>query len=88
MSQSSPSAGSLARSRNARIGLLLFALYLVIYGTYVGLAAFRPDLMETRVMGLHLSVAYGFGLIAAAMLLAVIYLFLCRPEPVATEDRA
>ncbi|MCP4510525.1 MAG: DUF485 domain-containing protein, partial [Fuerstiella sp.] len=33
-------------SRNARLGLQLFGVYLVLYGSFVLLAAFSPTTME------------------------------------------
>jgi uncharacterized membrane protein (DUF485 family) len=72
--------GLLAMSQsNARLGLILFVIYLALYGGFVGLAAFAPDVMErTPAAGVNLAIWYGFGLIAAAILLALIYGWLCR----------
>ena len=67
--------------RNARIGLALFGVYLVLYAGFVLLAAFSPATMErTPAAGVNLAVWYGFGLIAAALLLALLYGWLCRHE--------
>lgn len=61
-------------TRNSRIGLVLFVVYLALYGGFVGLNAFRPSVMEaTPWGGINLAVLYGFGLILAAVLLALIY---------------
>ena len=69
------------QSYNARLGLTLFFLYLVIYATFVALSAFRNDLMATPVLGgVNLAVVYGFGLIFTAFVLAVLYMVLCRDE--------
>lgn len=68
-------------NRNARIGLVLFVVYLLIYGGFVGLNAFSPETMdETPVAGVNLAILYGFGLIAAAFVLALLYGLLCRKE--------
>lgn len=68
--------------RNARIGLVLFAVYLLLYGGFVLLAAFSPKTMErTPAAGVNLAVWYGFGLIVGAFLLALLYGWLCRAEP-------
>lgn len=70
-----------ARVHNTRLGIWLFAIYLVLYGVFVGIAAFRTQWMESRPLGgLNLSVIYGFGLILVAMVLALVYGFLCRNE--------
>jgi uncharacterized membrane protein (DUF485 family) len=66
-------------TRNSRIGLALFTLYLVFYGGFVLVAAFAPQLMEaTPLAGVNVAVWYGFGLIGAAILLALIYGWACR----------
>ena len=65
--------------RNARNGMRLFVLYLIIYGGFVGLSAFAPQQMEsTPLFGVNLAVLYGFALIGAAIVLALIYCWQCR----------
>src|SRR5205823_4203187 len=64
---------------NARLGLALFALYLAAYGSYVFINAFRPAVMDEVVFsGINLAVASGMALIVGALVLAVIYAWLCR----------
>ena len=65
--------------RNARYGLILFILYLVLYGGFVGLCAFSYQTMGQMFWGINLALWYGFGLIVAALVLAGIYMQLCRP---------
>ena len=61
-------------NRNARLGFALFSIYLVLYGGFVFINAFAPSLMElTPLAGVNLAVWYGFGLIVAALALALIY---------------
>ena len=68
-------------SRNARIGLVLFFVYLALYGGFVFLSAFSPESMEsTPVAGVNLAILYGFGLIIAALILALVYGAICREE--------
>jgi uncharacterized membrane protein (DUF485 family) len=76
-----------ASARNTRYGLILFFIYLLIYGGFVLLNAFAPLLMEvTPFAGVNLAVLYGLGLIGAALVLALLYGWLCRtPEAVASE---
>ncbi|MEN1681481.1 MAG: DUF485 domain-containing protein [Planctomycetota bacterium] len=58
----------------ARIGLVLFAVYSAFYAGFVVLGAVAPGAMEaTPVAGLNVAVLYGFGLIVAAFVLAVVY---------------
>jgi uncharacterized membrane protein (DUF485 family) len=66
-------------ARNARYGMVLFVVYLAIYGGFVGLNAFDPQLMEsTPAFGLNLAVLYGMALIVIAMVLSLVYSWLCR----------
>lgn len=66
-------------ARNSRYGLALFALYLALYGAFVLLSAFRPDVMEhIGWAGVNVAIWSGFGLIVSAMLLALVYGWLCR----------
>lgn len=73
--------------RNSRYGLWLFAVYLLIYGGFVGLAAFSPKTMETLpAAGVNLAIWYGFGLIIAAFAMALVYGWLCRHEATASDE--
>lgn len=64
---------------NSRLGLALFAIYVLFYGGFMALSAFRPEVMGRPFMGgVNLSVVYGFALIAAALVLALLYLAASR----------
>ena len=66
-------------SHNARVGLWLFAVYLVLYGGFMVLNAFFPQRMATAPFGgINLAVMYGLVLIVAAFVLAMLYMFLVR----------
>lgn len=65
-------------ARNTKNGLLLFAVYVVIYGSYVLANAFAPWLMEYTIAGVTVAILSGFALIIAAFVLALIYGWLCR----------
>ena len=74
--------------RNSRIGLVLFGIYLVLYGGFVLLNAFSPETMEkTPMAGVNLAILYGFGLIIAALALALLYGWLCKPEDDEVTER-
>lgn len=74
-------------SHNARLGLVLFVVYLLFYGGFVGLATFAPNaLARPALAGVNLAVVYGFGLIVAALVLALVYMLLCRAEGPAATD--
>ena len=75
--ESTPS--SRADRGTSRIGLTLFWIYVLLYGGFIGLVLFRPDLLSKRPFGgVNLAIAYGMGLIAGALLLAVLYMAACR----------
>ena len=66
-------------ARNVRIGLLLFVIYLVLYVAFVLLAAFSPASMDAMPFGgVNVAILYGFGLIVAAILVALLYGWTCR----------
>ncbi|QDV38633.1 DUF485 domain-containing protein [Tautonia plasticadhaerens] len=66
-------------SAHAKAGLRLFAVYLALYGAFVGVNAFAPGVMASRPTGgLNLAVAAGLGLIVAAAVLALVYMALCK----------
>lgn len=78
-----PEPVSSSRRYNARLGLILFAIYSLLYLGFVLINAFNADLMEQVVLsGLNLAIVYGFGLIVAALVMALLYGALCRNEPV------
>ncbi len=67
-------AQATARQQNMRLGMGLFALYLVLYSGFVFTSAFFPNSMEWRPFsGLNLALLWGFGLIVIAILLALVY---------------
>ena len=77
-----------ARQYNSRLGLILFAIYLVLYLGFVFINAFAADWMEKIVLaGLNLAIVYGFALIVIALLLAGVYGLLCRAEPSETSSK-
>jgi uncharacterized membrane protein (DUF485 family) len=64
---------------NARRGLWLFSIYLAFYTAFVLLNAFGRSWMQQKPWaGVNLAIWYGFGLIAGALLLALVYARLCR----------
>jgi uncharacterized membrane protein (DUF485 family) len=65
---------------NARLGLVLFAIYLAAYGGFMGLCTFALPTMAEAPWGVNWAVLYGFGLIVGAFVLAMIYMALCRSE--------
>jgi uncharacterized membrane protein (DUF485 family) len=63
------------------VDLVSFLVYCLLYAGFMGLVAFAPDVLATRVLGgVNLAVAYGMGLILAAVVLAVVATWLRRGE--------
>ena len=61
-----------AAKYNARLGIFLFILYLLIYAGFVALSAFAPSVMAKPVIGgVNLAVVYGFALIGLAFVMAI-----------------
>jgi uncharacterized membrane protein (DUF485 family) len=59
----------------SRLGLALFWVYVLLYGAFMGLVLVRPDLLSWRPFGgVNLAIAAGMGLIASALILAVVYM--------------
>ena len=65
-------------SRNARYGGILFFIYLAFYAGFVLLSAFWPQVMDLAIAGVNLAIWYGFALIIVALVLAMLYGWLCR----------
>lgn len=66
-------------AQHGRLGLWLFAVYLLLYAGFVGLSAFAPqEMSKTPFWGINVAVLYGLGLIVAALVLALLYTLLCR----------
>ena len=74
--------------RNANYGLALFFVYFLFYAGFMILSAFYPAVMSsTPFGGVNLAILYGFGLIGAALFLALIYMYVCRaPSAPAAGD--
>ena len=78
-----------ASDYKGRLGAWMFLVYAVIYAGFVVINVISPTLMEkTVIFGLNLAVAYGFGLIIFALILALIYNHMCaaREADMAAAD--
>ena len=72
------SGDDLASSYKSRLGVRMFLVYAVVYAGFVLINVLWPKTMGIIVVaGLNLAVVYGFGLIVFAMVLALIYNWLC-----------
>lgn len=64
-----------------RLGGWMFVFYAIIYAGFVAINVISPLSMEKIIMfDLNLAVVYGFGLIALALVLALIYNYMCAKE--------
>jgi uncharacterized membrane protein (DUF485 family) len=64
---------------NARAGLWLFAVYFAAYAVFIRLAVASPEAMGwVTPLGINLAILYGFGLIVGAVLLALVYMWVCK----------
>ncbi len=87
--------GTVMRSQNAKLGFLLFGIYLLLYGAFVFVNAFAPSTMEWTpgeefgpLAGVNLAVLSGFGLIVVAILMALLYGLLCGSDGDDRGERA
>lgn len=80
-----PEAGDDAASAfKTRLGLILFAIYGLVYAGFVAINTIAPQAMGQVVFaGLNLAVVYGFSLIVLAIVMGLIYNVLCTRA----EDR-
>lgn len=72
---------------NKRIGLILFAVYVLFYAVFMMVSAFFPNIMSLPVLaGLNFSIVYGFSLIFLAFLLAMLYMKLSKKSNAGAEQ--
>jgi hypothetical protein len=75
-------------SRNARIGLVLFCIYFLLYAGFILANVLKPAWMASTEIpmdehvlyfgGPNLAIVYGIGLIFAALALSLVYMRLTR----------
>ncbi|HSW38095.1 MAG TPA: DUF485 domain-containing protein, partial [Acidobacteriota bacterium] len=64
--------------KKARLGIILFIVYMVIYAGFVIIGTTIPQAMGIQVLAdLNLAVVYGMGLIVLAAVLGVFYNHIC-----------
>ena len=67
-----------AAKRKTRLGIWMFVSYTIVYGAFVAIGVANYEAMSFLVIGdLNLAVTYGFGLIALAIILGLIYNWRC-----------
>ncbi len=69
------------KSPNERLGLILFLLYFVLYGSFIIITVYDYTILGREVFaGINLAIVYGMTLIIAAIVLAVLYAFMAKPD--------
>jgi Predicted membrane protein len=64
--------------KKTRLGIFMFLFYMVVYAGFVFIGMMFPRAMGAEVIGgQNLAAVYGFGLILLAVLMGLIYNFLC-----------
>ncbi|MXV16994.1 DUF485 domain-containing protein [Hufsiella ginkgonis] len=67
-----------ASAKKSRLGVWFFFVYLFFYAGFVVIGVLNYELLSHEVWGgLNLAIVYGIGLIVFAVLLGVIYNYLC-----------
>ena len=67
-----------AEKIKAKVGLILFGVYSLIYAGFVFINTLSPKSMGIKVaFGLNLAAFYGFGLIILAIVMGILYNFYC-----------
>jgi len=82
-----PVAEDVTIGYKTRLGVWMFIAYLLFYAGFVGLNLASPASMEAIVLlGMNLATVYGFALIVVALILALIYDWLCRGQERLASD--
>ncbi len=64
--------------KKAKLGIKFFFIYLFFYAGFVAIGVLNYELLAIEVMwGVNLALFYGLGLIVFAVLLGILYNFLC-----------
>jgi uncharacterized membrane protein (DUF485 family) len=71
------------------MGLILFAVYFLFYAGFIAITVYDYKLLGIEVFaGVNLAIVYGMGLILLAIVLAVIYAFFAKSDPVEPTEAA
>ena len=67
-----------AAKRKTRLGIWMFVVYTIVYAVFVAIGVANYEAMKIIVFAdLNLAVTYGFGLIALAIIMGLIYNWRC-----------
>ncbi len=67
-----------AAAKKAKLGVILFIVYTLVYSGFVLIGLTRPEWMGLQLMGeMNIAIIYGFGLIGLAIVMGFIYNYFC-----------
>lgn len=67
-----------ASAKKAKLGVWFFLIYSLFYAGFVVIGVVNYELLSQEIVfGLNLAIVYGVGLIVFAVLLGILYNFLC-----------
>lgn len=70
-----------ASDYKAKLGVYMFIIYVLVYAGFIMINVLSPKLMAALVFaGLNLAIVYGFGLIVLAIIMGLIYNYLCTKK--------
>jgi uncharacterized membrane protein (DUF485 family) len=65
-------------SKKTRLGVIMFFIYMTTYAGFVCIGMMFPRVLGVRfIFGQNLAVTYGIGLILLAVIMGLVYNFLC-----------
>jgi uncharacterized membrane protein (DUF485 family) len=64
----------------SKLGVIMFFLYVVVYAGFIFINTVYPSWMGIAVGKVNLAIFYGIGLIVYALILAMIYNYLCTKK--------
>jgi uncharacterized membrane protein (DUF485 family) len=67
-----------AAAYKAKLGVILFIFYTLVYSGFVVIGLTKPELMGLELIGgQNIAIVYGFGLIVLAIVMGFIYNYFC-----------
>lgn len=67
-----------AAPKKAKLGVIMFFIYTIVYAGFVLIGLTKPELMGLELIGgQNIAIIYGFGLIVLAIVMGFIYNYLC-----------
>ena len=60
-----------------KLGLIMMSIFAVVYFVFIVIAVTNPQLMAKDIGSLNLAIVYGFAIIITAIVMALVYNYLC-----------